>query len=611
MGQPRGRHALLPPPGYERPAALDAAGLAVTVFGESGGVEARFDFAALPGPAALLAACASGFEQLAGPDRRWRAAATCTTGYKAIREFLRYAATCDPPPAVAADITPAVWAGWRLSRPATVWARVCQASTRQWLPMVPGVPAATAAAAARRIPSGPAPVEAAYTREEFEQIRAAAARTFGTALRRIRSGREHLRRWHDGEFSPPAGRRELFRQLNPATADYLTGEALDSLLRTGDVPLAAGGHRAVVARHARALGGAGAGRTWARLFLTLPEASALAVLLVCDQGWNRAVLDAMTVPDASPGAGEDDLGIYRVQIFKRRRPARSRYSSASLVDDGPASSGRLMRQAVEATEPARIALAMRGEPASALLVSRRATPAGKPMFCSGVPPQEAMRLWAARAGLAGGDGQLQVSMRRLRRTVQVLVRREPRQNTEQTHESVYVLRDPATREETAEITAQGLADAAEHARAVMTMRMLLDASPDQLTDFASSPEIADALAEGMLDTATAACTDSRNSPFSPPGLPCTASFLACLGCRNAVATRRHLPRLAYLHQALDALRATVATAVWDQDWRSHFLRLTALLNESTTAGERAAAARAISDADRVLIDRLLAGGYAP
>jgi hypothetical protein len=200
------------------------------------------------------------------------------------------------------------------------------------------------------------------------------------------------------------------------------------------------------------------------------------VLLVCDQGWNRAVLDAMTVPDASPGAGENDLDIYRVQIYKRRRPARSRYTWASLVDDGPSSPGRLMRQAIEATEPARIAMAMRGEPAGALLA--------------------------------------------------------------------------------------------------------------------------------------AACTDSRNSPFSPPGLPCTASFLACLGCRNAVATRRHLPRLAYLHQALDELRATVDTAVWDQDWRSHFLRLTALLDESTTTAECTAAARAISDADRGLSDRLLAGGYA-
>jgi hypothetical protein len=611
MGLSRGRPAALPPPGYARPAALDAAGLAVTVFGESGGVEARFDFAALPGPADLLRACAAGFEQLAGPDRPWRAAATCENGYKAIREFLRYAATCDPPPATAADITPAVWAGWRLSRPPTVWARACQVSTRQWLPMVPGVPAATAAAAGRRIPSGPAPAEAAYTREEFEQIRAAAARTFGTALRRIRSGREHLRRWHDGEFPPPAGRRELFRQQDPATADYLIGEALDSLLRTGDVPLAASGYRTVLARHARALGGAGPGQTWTRLFLTLPEASALAVLLVCDQGWNRAVLDAMTVPDATPGAGEDDLDIYRVQICKRRRPARSRYSSASLVDDGPDSSGRLMRQAIQATEPARIALAIRGEPASTLLVSRRATPAGKPMFCPGVPPREAMRAWAAWAGLADGDGPLQVSMRRLRRTVQVLVRREPAQNTEQTHGSVYVLRDPATREEAAQITARGLADAAEHARAVTAMRVLLHASPDQLTDFAGSPQMARALAEGMLDTAAAACTDSRNGPFNPPGQPCTASFLVCLGCRNAVATRRHLPRLAYLHQALDSLRATVDTAVWDQDWRSHFLRLSALLDDSTTAAERAAAARAISDADRGLIDRLLAGGYAP
>jgi hypothetical protein len=83
---------------------------------------------------------------------------------------------------------------------------------------------------------------------------------------------------------------------------------------------------------------------------------------------------------------------------------------------------------------------------------------------------------------------LPVSLRRLRRTVQVLVRREPGQNTEQTHESVYVLRDPVTRRGTEEVTAQGLTDAAEHARAVTGMRMLLNAGPDNLTGCTSSPQ---------------------------------------------------------------------------------------------------------------------------
>jgi len=375
----RGRHArraALPPARYTRERQLDPAGLTVTVHGESGGTEAVFDFRVLPGPRPLLAACAAGFARLAGPDQPWRAAATCTNGYKAIREFLRHAATLDPPPATAEDITPAVWAGWRLSRPATVHGRGCLLITRQWLPQVPGIPAGTAAAAGRRIPDGPAPTEAAYTREEFEQIRAASARTFRIALTRIRDSSEHLHRWRDGEFPQP-GLREQYRQTRPGTADYLVGEALDTLLRTGDVPLTAAAGRAVVARHARALGGTTPLHTWGRLFLTMPEAAALAVLLVCDQGWNRSVLDAMTVPDDMPGAGEDRLDINRVPVLKRRRPSRTRYASANLVDAGPDTPGRLIRQAIEATEPARITLAGLGEPAGRLLVSRRATPAGR------------------------------------------------------------------------------------------------------------------------------------------------------------------------------------------------------------------------------------------
>lgn len=607
-GSRHARRAALPPVGYVRDCQLDPDSLTVTVPGESGGIEAVFDFAVLPGPRTLLAACAAGFARLAGPDQPWRAAATCDNGYKAIREFLRYAAALNPPPGTAEDITEAVWAGWRLSRPATVHGRTCLLITRQWLPKVPSIPAATVAAAGRRIPAGPAPTEAAYSREEFEQIKTAAARTFRAALTRIRDSREHLRRWHDGEFPQP-GLREQYLQTRPSTASCLTGEALDSLLRTGDVPLVGSGYRHVADRYARALGGTGAEHTWSRLFLTLPEAAALAVLLVCEHGWNRSVLDAMTVPDDMPGAGEDDLDIYRVPLFKRRRPVRARHSSSNLADAGPGTPGRLIRQAMEATEPARVTLAAFGGPANRLLVSRRANPAGKTMFCLGVPPGDSTRRWSDTAGLTGPGEPGHVSLRRLRRTVQVLIRREPAQNTDQTHEQVYVLRDPATRPEAEQVAAQGLSGAVAHARDMMKMRMLLGAQAGQLTDYVGTPEKAEALAGGTLDTATGACLDFTDSPFSPPGEPCTASFLDCLACRNAVATRRHLPRLAWLHRALDELRGTVGAEVWAQDWRTHFLRLTALLEDNTTAGERDAAVSVASDADRDLISQLLAGRY--
>jgi hypothetical protein len=105
--------------------------------------------------------------------------------------------------------------------------------------------------------------------------------------------------------------------------------------------------------------------------------------------------------------------------------------------------------------------------------------------------------------------------------------------------------------------------------------------------------------------------DFTNSPFGPPGQPCTASFLDCLACSNAVATRRHLPRLAWLHRALDELRATAPPATWERDWQAHFLRLTSLLEDNTAAAEWQAAARAASDADRELIAGLLSGRYRP
>ena len=113
-GSRHARRAALPTAGYTRERQLDPGALTVTVPGESGGTEAVFDFSVLPGPPALLAACAAGFARMAGPDQPWRAAATCANGYKAIREFLRWAAALDPQPQAPDDITPAVQAQWRL-----------------------------------------------------------------------------------------------------------------------------------------------------------------------------------------------------------------------------------------------------------------------------------------------------------------------------------------------------------------------------------------------------------------------------------------------------------------------------------------------------------------
>jgi hypothetical protein len=521
------RRAALPSGGYARPASVDETGLLVTVYGESGGVEGVFDFTGLAGSVDLRQAMAAAFDRKSGPGGTWRAQATCVSAYKHACGFLKWLAGSDDPPRAVSDITPAVWIAWRMSVPATSAGRFCLTAMRALMREVPGLPAQTLKVVDRRIPVGPPPSEAAYSYQEYTRIRAAAATTFNSALARIRANREHLRRWHAGDFARGSG-------------EWLIGEVLDCLVRTGDVPLYA---RRDGVRHVRkacraALGGCGPEETWGRLNLSCTEAFAAAVLLVAGEGWNRSVVHRMRIPEHDPAAG-DDADIYMVEISKRRRPVRLRYTTNNLLDAGPGSPGRLMSQVIEATELTRRSLDLQGQRTDRLLAWRRAhSPAGHDLFGTGLVKN--MR----ECGVDEAGNPVAVSLRRLRRTVQVLVRKEPAQNSREVHESVYVLPDPATKEAANETIAQGLADAVEHARVIGKMRMVLGDDADQLVELSDDPELAKAIANGDYDTATGACSDFTNSPFTQRGSPCTASFLLCLACGNAVATRRHLPRLA-------------------------------------------------------------------
>jgi hypothetical protein len=107
-----------------------------------------------------------------------------------------------------------------------------------------------------------------------------------------------------------------------------------------------------------------------------------------------------------------------------------------------------------------------------------------------------------------------------------------------------------------------------------------------------------------LDTAAAACIDFEHSPFTAAGR-FAASFLLCFACPNAVATGRHLPRIVYLHQILETLRATLDASTWAADWAGHHARVADLLHAHTTEAERARLLVALTDRDREPIDRML------
>ncbi len=585
------RRAALPPSGFTRPSSLSADGLQVTVYEEDGTVAGVCDFDRLvkggpmPGSLELRKAFAAAFDHKSGPGGTWRSYATCRNSRKSLIAFLTFVAGHPEAPQTPQEITPALWNAWRLHLPAATVGRGHLRNMRTLMPLVEGVPPETLKAVDRRVSATPRnTTPSSYSYAEYEQVRANAAAIFNTALVRIRTNREHLRHWYAGQYAE-------------GSVDWLLGGVLHHILTTGDAGLINAPGRALIGSHRRVLGGHGPEVSWGRLYLTRQEMFAASVLLVASEAWNASTLERMLIPDQDPAAGESDFDIYTVHIDKRRRPVRLRHTTTNLLDTGPGSPGRLIGQVIEATELARETLGLLGRPTRRLLVWRRAHPGPGEVFAVGLP----------RGTDPGRDEYAppNVSLKRLRRTVQVLIRKEPAQNTERTHDDVYVLGDPQTREEVQDTIAQGLTDAVDHARAVVKMRMVLGEDAEELLELSDDPALAKAIAAGEHDTATAACSDMTNSPYTEPGLPCTASFLLCLGCGNAVATRRHLPRLAYLHQTLNDLRAVVETAVWDHDWREHFQRLDSLRKSHATEAEWDAAAAATTPTDRDLIDRML------
>ena len=571
-----GVRATLPSDGHRRPAVLDDGGVIVVHVSEKGDQRALYDLSRLPVPAALQQSLAAVFARQAGPAGPWRSTASSREAWRLLSSFARWLAALKDPPGDIDQISPAIWNQWRVSRAPNAMGDRQIGKVGALLRLDSRLPADTREATLKRVAKRSA-TESAYTPEQFERIRQAAAASFRAAWQRISDNRRHLEAWRDGQFTE-------------GTRDWLLGHVLDHLARTGDVPVyirESNGTRQISGPVMAVLGGSRSEFTWQRLYLNATEVVSLATLMVISYGWNSTPVSELAVPETFPGTAPGEPVTYRVELEKRRRRQPHRYETRNLADWGPNAPGRLITRAIEATSPARDLLAAHGAPTARLLAWHVAAPL-----------LAADRTALIRLGFADWEirtwriatGEPELNLRRLRRTVTVLHRREPTQHSQDVHDSIYVLRDPAAREQAAPVIADGIADAVAHARAVTEARVSRD---DR---------------DSRADTATASCGDYTRSPFSPHGSPCRASFLLCLACPNALITPRHLPRLAYLHQALDALRAVLPAGTWDHDWREHHARLAHLKDSAFTPAEWTDALHAVSGADRAVIDALLSRG---
>ncbi|CAM5671346.1 hypothetical protein STENM327S_03010 [Streptomyces tendae] len=267
----------------------------------------------------------------------------------------------------------------------------------------------------------------------------------------------------------------------------------------------------------------------------------------------------------------------------------------NLTDDGAASPGRLITQALEATVFARAAVYALSPCTDRLLIRRsgkapwevrpqdeRGRRSAIGVFGSGISGCTAHR-WATQQGFAASP------FRRGRRTVNTLHRRAPGQNSQTTHDRVYALTDPQVRQAAIPVIAEAAEAVVAKAHATVFAAELREEA-----DLADQP------------TATADCHDYADGPYPGPGGGCSASFLMCLACPNARIHPAHHSRLAHLHHALDNLRTALEPGQWHRQWEEGHARLEHLKGQLGAAVWTRALAE-VSDTDRELIALLLNG----
>lgn len=165
--------------------------------------------------------------------------------------------------------------------------------------------------------------------------------------------------------------------------------------------------------------------------------------------------------------------------------------------------------------------------------------------------------WQHELRLLDDQGEpLRLSLPRLKKTVDVRTTRSAgghlpsstRSNSMSVLFGNYLKGDESVREWAGDVITYALEQAELDARATQA-RVLSGLDPDAAhlqqhaaAELGVTEATAGGLLAGDLDTMFAACEDVEHGPFDA-GRRCSASFLMCLSCENALISSQHIPRL--------------------------------------------------------------------
>lgn len=598
--------AELPAQGYSRPNPLSTEDgtIIVTVIEEGSGRSRRFPFHTLRIERSLQHTLAVGFARATGPGGTRRTLSSSETLYAGLRVYATYLAAHPHPPSHVSGLAP-IHINEVRNRGTKSSNHIIH-SLRAVLRSQSTVPSAFLERLLDPLPNAESSVRtiAAYTSAEFRAIRRSVRSIVRDALLRVRSFEREL----------DAAKVKGEHTLTPRELELL------HLARNGDVPRYLSGDR----RH-RGTGAEG-------LFPTLRELTAAAILLQCMTGQNIGTILTMTSEHhrADDQASEEPLAQTRTRK-PRRGPRKaeqdSPFDSADVWSDEDGSCSGDRREQAQAADDfnsaAGVYLAILELCARArslantnrLLVGFTAGARrheGSGAWCRTL---ETVSPWAANiAWSLRGSPRVGINSLRIRRSY-VEQRQKPVDHSPQTLRDEYLVKDPGSLMANQVVVADALT---HEVRRIQVAATVIGLTNDQVTqarlepEFLSrelgvTPELLIDLLDGRLDTVATGCVDNHNSPFSRSGSPCSASFLKCLGCRNAFVEPRHLP-------VLLALRDTMtnrAEHMDPDDWARSFLtaqtQLDDILARLHEAGTEVSAHPPVEPRIRELIELLLDG----
>lgn len=636
---PRGLKATFPNRGgstTER-GLLPESRLVVRCFSKDGKQRRDFNFAELTTSPALQTALAAAFARRTGPNTRLTVLLSMNNIFRISRNFSYYLAQLAWPPTEVEHLTPEHIDGfftWRSQQTSHMDDEMREIKTL--LPLVEGVSAELVVKCRQPNPQRVRSEEnrkQSYSRQEFKRIANAARSDLRAAAVRIRANRKKLERYRAGELPDPDRRLELLAFVE----------------RHGDVPRRTGQGKATAGREIP--------KTWVQLrgtvaeavsgaHLTVHEAMAGVILLGVMTGENPSVL--LDTPSAHHRA-DGYAGGTATAILDAVKPRRGRRAFMNLMlsqvpdwisipEDPQEISARdelhtpfgVYALIHELTVASRALIG-----SDRLFLAYHITGGGPNGRGRGLRPLDptfawySMSKWSehhvlptdpdlraaadvkpARTEPAEPKG-LQVRLDRIRLTFLEL-HQVPVAQTEQTLTDDYLGRNRGNLAEYQKVVADALAEEVGKAR---TRGVIATLSKSDLEAARTNPELVAStfgldvvtfkkLVEGQLDTVMNGCVDNENSPHSPPGHPCRASFMQCLDCPCARALPKHLPIQTLVLDTLEARRAAMTPLAWTRRFALPHAQLADLIGRHDDA-DVADARDAVTDADRAVVARFL------